>query len=210
MRPALLPLAIAAALSLPSAATAAPAQDVTVSLRQYRNENLVSTLEFSGRIASGAPNERVDLLVRECGYDHFRVVGGALTSPGGFWTIELPRTLGSFRARWDGRHSATVPVRAPIFLFRAVKLAGRRAWRVAIPRGSGAVLQDMHGRIVELQRRTAAGRWVRVRQARLRATFTSFEVVFAVPTRGLTLRAFVPARSAAPCYTANATPPWRS
>jgi hypothetical protein len=51
---------------------------------------------------------------------------------------------------------------------------------------------------------------VPVRQARLRARFTTFEAVFAVPTRGLTLRALVPARSAAPCYTANVTSTWRS
>ncbi|HVM16585.1 MAG TPA: hypothetical protein VM290_03295 [Gaiellaceae bacterium] len=202
-------VAAASALAAAPPVSAAPLEDVSIHLRQYRNENLVFTLAFSGRIASGEANERVDLLVKECGYDHFRVVGGALTTTGGHWAIELPRSIGSFRARWNGRSSDVVQVRMPIHVW-ASKVPGRRAWRVAVPRGAGAVMQDMHGRMVELQRRTSSGRWVRVRQARLRATFTSYEAVFPVPTRGLTLRAVVPSRSAAPCYTANATAPWRS
>ena len=36
------------------------------------------------------------------------------------------------------------------------------------------------------------------------------EAVFEVPARGLSLRAFLPAKSAAPCYLAGASDPWRS
>lgn len=140
--------------------------------------------------------------MRECGYDGFRVVEGTTTTAGGAWTIDIPRTIGVWRARWNDRHSTTVSIRAPIHV-SATKVPGRRAWKVAIPRFSGARAYDYHGRIVELQRRTAAGRWVLVRRARLRATSTAYEAVFPVPTRGLTLRALVPARTAAPCFTAN-------
>jgi hypothetical protein len=202
---------VAAAVTVsPAPADAALAQDVSISVRQYRSPTSGAfTLAFSGRIASGAAGESIFLLVKECGYDGFRVVEGTPTTAGGAWSIDTVRVLGAWRARWNDRHSSPVTIRAPIHV-SATRVPGRRAWKVAIPRYSGARVYDYQGRIVELQRRTAAGRWVLVRRAQLRATFTAYEAVFQVPTRGLTLRVLVPARTASPCFTANSTAPWRS
>ncbi len=52
---------------------------------------------------------------------------------------------------------------------------------------------------------------VRVRQARLRRVSSGrWAASFGIRQRGLTLRAFVPARSAVPCYLATATRPFKS
>ena len=70
--------------------------------------------------------------------------------------------------------------------------------------------------MVELQR-FSGGTWVRVRRARFAyrplleyGGAFNYEARFVVPTRGLRLRAFVPAESAAPCFLAGASPEWRS
>jgi hypothetical protein len=73
--------------------------------------------------------------------------------------------------------------------------------------------QDMKGRIIELQR-LASGQWRLLRRARLvddRITYgVNSSATFTVRRRGLVLRAFIPARSAAPCYTATASEQWTS
>jgi hypothetical protein len=68
-----------------------------------------------------------------------------------------------------------------------------------------------------LQRRSH-GAWVRYRSARLAhkpllapgGGAYNYQAVFAVPARSLILRAYLPAASAAPCYLAGASKPWRS
>lgn len=66
-------------------------------------------------------------------------------------------------------------------------------------------------RVVELQRYTGT-RWVRVRRAKLARSPrpTTFIAAFGVPTRGLTLRVFAPAATAAPCFKPNVSKTWRS
>jgi hypothetical protein len=65
--------------------------------------------------------------------------------------------------------------------------------------------QNMQGRVVELQR-LVGGQWRRVRSARLaRVRRGGFDAIFTVQRRGLNLRVLVPARSAAPCYSATAS-----
>jgi hypothetical protein len=62
----------------------------------------------------------------------------------------------------------------------------------------------MKGRAVELQR-LVGGQWRRLRSARLAPFRGDFAATFTVRRRGLSLRAVVPARSAAPCYSATAS-----
>ena len=71
------------------------------------------------------------------------------------------------------------------------------------------------GKLVALQRQAGSG-WVRVRAARLvrKASFRwgafNYQARFQIPTRGLTLRAYLPAKSAAPCFLPGSSPTWRS
>ena len=73
----------------------------------------------------------------------------------------------------------------------------------------------MKGRVVVLQR-LQAGQWTAIQRARLAfdpptdSSAAWFVATFTVRQRGWTLRAFVPAKSAAPCFKANATEKWTS
>lgn len=215
-----------AALAAPASRAVVEAEAVTLSLDQYSNPNKVRTLVFFGDIADGA-REYVEVLGRDCGANHERLITGTQSAVGGRWRIENPNANPpwnytpvysgtTFRARWNNRYSEPVVWRLPAQP-RVTKLRGRRAWRVQMTPATPQGQVSLKGKVVELQR-LSRGTWVRVRRARLAykpryAQFGgpfNYEVVFAVPTRGLTLRAFVPAASAAPCYAAGASPQWRS
>jgi hypothetical protein len=181
-------------------------------------------LVFSGSVSTSADGEVVDVLGRDCGQRDYRLIQSAQTRPGGGWSVEhfvnappwnrsRVESGTTFRARWKNASSATYLWRVPAEL-TALKVRGRRAWRVAVSPPSLSNL-SMKGKLVVLQRRSG-GRWVRYRVARLvyKPSLTlgalNHEAVFAVPKRGLRLRALLPAKSAAPCYLASATLAWRS
>jgi hypothetical protein len=210
----------------PTEGGAAPlAEAVTMSVSGYVNPNKVRVLVFEGTIASNAAREYVEVLGRECGASHDRLIAGTQTVGDGRWHVENPNPNPpwnytqvfpgtTFRARWNNQYSAPYfwSVPAPLY---ARKVPGRRAWRVYVsPPPPGRV--SMKGKIVELQR-LSGGSWVRVRRARLvykpryewGGAF-NHEAVFAVRARRLTLRAFLPSESAAPCYHAGASNQWRS
>jgi hypothetical protein len=203
-------VAIVAALG--STAAAAPAADVTLSVERFFDPACrCYKLRFSGAISSGAPNEYVAVMQQRCGYRFSTALVGAQTRAGGAWEVEwLGVALsGTYRAQWNGRLSEPVAVRPRVpLVFTKLR---RQRYRVTV--NMYETLQDMSGRLVELQR-LAAGGWTRVRRTRFttdRETFgKSFSATFAVPTRGLTLRILVPRKSAAPCYIAGVTKTWVS
>jgi hypothetical protein len=211
MRAALMAgVAIVAALA--SSSAAAPAADVTMSVQRFYDAACrCYKLRFSGAISSGAAKEYVAVMQQRCGYRFSTAVIGAQTRAGGAWEVEWlgGGVSGTYRAQWKGRLSEPVTVRPRVPLV-FTKLREQR-YRVTV--NMYETLQDMSGRIVELQR-LAAGGWTRVRRTRLttdRETFgKSFSATFAVRTRGLTLRILVPDRSAAPCYVAGVTKTWVS
>lgn len=169
-------------------------------------------LRFSGAISSGAENEYVAVLHQRCGVSGVGTsVVGTQTGQRGSWEATWGAAAGTYRARWmdnAGRIGTSDPVRfrdsVPLSL---TKLSSYRQ-RVSVTGD-----QDMKGRIVELQR-YVAGRWRLVRRARLVRPRGSFgptsSATFVMRRRGLQLRAFVPAKSAAPCYTPSASDQWRS
>lgn len=196
-----------------------------MTVSQYVNANRVRTLVLAGAVASSAPGEYVEILGRDCGSRHERLITGTETVAGGRWRIENPNANPpwnytavysgtTFRARWNDQYSAPHLWRLPAQP-RVTKVPGRRAWRVHMTPATPQGRVSLNGKIVELQR-LSRGRWVRVRRARLvykpSLTFGAFnhQTVFTVPTRGLTLRAFLPAQSAAPCYAPGASQQWRS
>jgi hypothetical protein len=192
-----------------ASAGVAPAQDVTLAVDRVFGGGL----RFSGRVSSGAANEYVAVLHQRCGSDGVGTsVVGAQTGQGGFWEAMWGGvTAGTFRARWlsnSGRIGTSDPVshRGPVEL-SLTRLSGFRQ-RVGLRSD-----QDMRGRTIELQR-FVAGQWRRVQRARLLPDLgsggLSSSATFTVRKRGLVLRAYVPAQSAAPCYTASASEQWRS
>ena len=101
-----------------------------------------------------------------------------------------------------------------IELARQGSAAGRSRAEVYsyVPSGGKPVI--FTGRQIELQRLNAAGQWSRIRRGKLagfganlynRTYFANFTV-----PRGLTLRAFVPSKTAAPCWTSAVSKTFKS
>jgi hypothetical protein len=164
-------------------------------------------LRLAGTISSGAADEYVAVLYRGCGSSGIgHSLLGAQTKERGLWEAEWGAAPGVYRARWGRSLSGPERYRGPVPLF-LTSLSGTRQ-RVSV---WGE--QDMKGRTVELQR-LVAGQWRLVRRGRFGAPRGAYGVnasaTFTVARRGLTLRAFVPAKSASPCYVATPSETWTS
>jgi hypothetical protein len=190
------------ALTITAAASGADRPTLTLSARETPN------LELSGALSSGAAGESIVVEGSECKGFGYRIVAGASTSAGGAWlwrgAVQIRTT---FRARWRDVVSNAVVVEHPIYVVLE-RRPGTRVFRA----GVFSRMQNMHGRIVELQRfAPAQARWVRVQRARLtRGAGETSYADFRILRRGLLLRAFVPAASAAPCFRAGASRQIRS
>jgi hypothetical protein len=213
-------VAVAAAALTPTSG-GAPAAEVTLTVARYFDPACTPLpgmapspgrggchrLRFSGTISSGKAGEYVSVLSQRCGSSGLGTsLVGVQTAEGGAWETIWGVGSATFRARWENSVSDPVRFRDSVRL-SLTKLSGFRH-RVNV---SGD--QDMVGRIIELQR-LVAGQWRLMRRARLVDDRVSYGVnssaMFTVRRRGLVLRAFVPAKSAAPCYTATASEQWTS
>lgn len=201
---------------------------VTIQVRVTLPPSAPTTLrevEVTGTIASAAANEVVDVQVKECGprSRFYRLAGQARTVAGGSWRLETTRdgidvlnlpVNAYYRARWAGSFSTPVIALAPIWANAFLNPRNRVVTALVETRPTG---QNLRGKLIELQRKLPdTDRWLRVRRARLvRATrpFTRpdlFQARFTVRTRGLTMRVFVPQQTAAPCFSAGVSQPFRS
>jgi hypothetical protein len=186
---------IALAAAVGSTAAAAPSEGVTLRMvRSYDPACGCYKIEFSGEISSRTDNEYVTVMQQKCGFQGSTAIAGATTDEAGSWHTPAPGPVGSgtLRARWRGNLSEPVSFRAPL----SILLYKQRQRRHRVIVGIGARLG---GRVVALQR-LAGGRWRHVRRIQLKAEGNVYWAVFAVPTRGLRLRIFVPAKTAAPCH----------
>jgi hypothetical protein len=217
-----------ALVTLLVALTGSAAGSVTLDVGQYFNANRVRVLVFTGTISSRAGGEIVEVLGRDCGASGEHLVAGTRTSTGGSFRAENPsqeQGVGvwnltpvysgtTFRARWDGEYSRPVEWRLPAQP-QFARVSGTRTWVVHVVPDGPTALVGFQGKTVVLQRLSAGG-WVRVRSARLvrkaslRWGAFNFQASFTVPARGLTLRAYLPAASAAPCYLPGSSLAWRS
>jgi hypothetical protein len=204
---AVLVVAVATAAALAATAGGVPAADVTLRVERFWSEACrCYKFRFAGSIASGAANEYVSLVQQKCGTSFSTSVAGTSTREGGFWEVESngPVGSGTFRARWNNHLSEPVTHRQDLSI-SITRLGGGRV-RVGV--NSFGLPLKLKGKFVELQR-LSAGQWTRIRRARFSARRPgSFSATFTVKRRGLTLRAFVPAESAAPCYAATASKTW--
>ena len=203
------------------------ADSVTLGLAQYFDVRNAPVLVFSGTISSRAGGEYVEVLGRECRSRGERLISGVLTSAGGGWRVENPDSRVypprltlvysgmTFRARWHGQYSRPVVWRLPAGP-RVARIGRTRTWVVHVAPANPTGRVGFQGKIVVLQRKGEAGRWVRVRTARLahktslRWGVYDYQAAFTVPTRNLRLRAFLPAKSAAPCFLPGSSPEWVS
>ena len=103
------------------------------------------------------------MLAQRFGEGSFRSIASVVTAADGTWRyLAKPTIRTSYRAGWNGGASptTTVGVRPAVSLRRTA--AGLLTTRAVGTR-------SFTGRFVQLQRRTAAGRWVTVKRARLNA-----------------------------------------
>lgn len=223
MRPTAFAAVVLAALLSLGGAASATSIDVAMVLSQSRNQNGVLVLTFAGTVSSSAAGETVDVLGQDCGARGFRLVQGTHTRSGGGWRVENPQAEFpyrwtpvhsgmTFKARWSGDESGPVVWRLKAAL-GTVKVKGKRAWRVSTSPPTAYV--SMKGKLVLLQRRRA-GSWLTVQRKRLahKPSLTkgafNHEAIFEIPQRGWTVRAMLPANSAAPCHLAAVTEQWRT
>ena len=118
---------------------------------------------LSGVVPTRRGGENVTLLAQSFGESSFRSVVTIITAADGSWRyLAKPRIQTAYAASWNHGQSAQqiVAVRPAIALRRTA--TGRFSTRV-----TGA--RSFAGRLVQLQRRTAAGRWVTVKRVRLNA-----------------------------------------
>jgi hypothetical protein len=202
--------AVPSAFALPSEPNVAAQARITI----FARPTVVAWAE-SATLYGAAPgaghDDVVTIEVRECGSNFFRTFVELHPSTGGGWTTPAGSAITStYRATWRSSTSATVTIRqgANVGLERRrsgggfnVSVSGKRSfWR----------------RTVEIQRRRG-GSWRTVRTVRLTDSASSTGVVsvstatfrLAVP-KGTFLRAFLPARQAAPCYVASTSRPIRA
>jgi hypothetical protein len=202
--------AVAAAAVLASAAAAADSLP-TIRATLYRDAGAgTNLLRFSGEVPTAKAGDEVTVLGRDCGSGPDRVVGGTITDARGVWLEEdvWPLPNGSYRARWNGRLSEPVRVKNLTMHFSVKKSRGARRWTVG---AIGVQGFEWTGRKVVLQRQAATGRWIRLRDARLRQTTPwYFAATFAISGRGLRVRVLFPTATVAPCFEAAATPAWRT
>ena len=220
---ALAAVAVAIAAGVASAATRA--DSVTLSMRQYLNPARTVVMAWYGQVSSGAGGEDVEILGRECRTSGFRQVLATKTDPGGSYLVENPPAVPSqtftfvqvnsgttFRARWRNELSAPVTWRQHLVPEVREMSAGR--WKVRV--NPAPVYMNLAGKFVDLQR-LRSGTWARYKRARLVSKpnyeyggATNHIAIFEVPARGLTLRAFLPTKSVAPCFFGGPSAQWRS
>lgn len=210
-------LVLGAAAALVSSAQGSASQNVSLSfVRLFDVACNCYKARVSGQVSNGRAGELVVVLEEYCGRGSGRSVVAATTGDRGAWQAEISpvarpdaQVAISYRARWNNVLSGPVAFRG-----RFESVSGRKAGRaqqitVATPDVNPL---NLKGRPVVLQRRVS-GTWRRVGRARLaphRTRFYTFVASVTVPRRGWTLRALVPARTAAPCFGAQASEPWIS
>jgi hypothetical protein len=120
----------------------------------------------------------------------------------------------TFRARWHGKYSRPRIWRMPAAP-QVARVGRTQTWVVHVTPATPTGKVGFQGKLIVLQRQ-AGSRWAPVRTARLarKASFRwgafNYEARFRIPTRGLTLRAHLPTKSAAPCFLPGSSPTWRS
>jgi hypothetical protein len=117
---------------------------------------------LTGAVPTGRAAESVTVFAQRFGEGSPTPVATLITGPGGTWSyLARPTILTSYLATWNGVTSRGILIGVrPRVVFRRV---GRARFRTRV---IGA--RSFAGRLVKLQRRTSAGRWITVKRVRLK------------------------------------------
>jgi len=138
--------------------SAGPAVTVAATTRTVVFRGIVT---LRGHIASGKPNDNVDVFSQRFGGGSFERIATVLTDATGNWSLTVrPVIATTYKAIWNGQTSTTVTIGVrPAVSIRAVS-RHRIATHV-----TGA--RSFRGRIVQLQRRLSDGAWTTIGRKRL-------------------------------------------
>jgi len=160
---------------------------------------LLSTT-LSGAVGSGASNQNVVILSRECGQAAFTHVTTVKTGTGGAFTLkQTPPKNTRYEAKWKTSTSKPVSVRVR----PRIKLAkiGTHKYRVRVK-----AAQSFVGKRVIFQKKTPAGAWLKVKSVTLKkvtvvGTTSISKATFRSRIRhGKKVRMLMKSTQAAPCY----------
>lgn len=123
-----------------------------------------STL-LSGTISSGKSGQKVRILSEECGQSGFTHTATATTVTAGKYSItQKPSMNTAYQAKWStASKTVSVHVRPSIDL----RTVGKHRFRVRVKAAKAFI-----GKQVLFQKRTAAGRWVKVKRVKLKTAAT--------------------------------------
>jgi hypothetical protein len=197
------------------AAAPAAAPPITMTMDSQRNVNGILVLTFSGTVPSAKAGQIIYIENRSCAPGSFyRVLGTTHTAAGGSWRAATDGAkgalfwswkwdVGHFRARWRGSYTTPIMFRWPLVSAGITPAQRGRVFSVQI--NTWDTRQNLAGKLIDLQRKTAQGDWVRVRRVKFARGVRPYDYVarFRVATRGLTLRLLVPEPTARPCYRAG-------
>jgi hypothetical protein len=149
---------------------------------------------LSGLVPNRRAGETVTVFAEEFGRGSPRAIATVVTGAGGAWFyLARPAILTSYIANWNGVTSRATRVGVrPRITFRRIGRA-RFLTRVVAAR-------SFRGRLVRLQRRTSAGRWVMVKRVRLNRRSTAR---FRTRLRRGTFRIVMSVNQAGPGYLAG-------
>jgi phosphodiesterase/alkaline phosphatase D-like protein len=138
--------------------TAGPAVTVAASTLTVGFRGAVT---LRGRIATGKPNDNLDVFAQRFGGGSFERIATVLTDATGAWSLTVrPVIATTYKAIWNGQTSTTITVGVrPAVSIRAVS-RHRIATHV-----TGA--RSFRGRVVQLQRRLSNGVWRTIGRKRL-------------------------------------------
>jgi hypothetical protein len=168
-----------------------------VTLAPSTNEVIYGrAVRLSGSVPTRQPGEQVTVYAQRFGEPSYRLIATLLTGTGGAWAYRAKPVVGtSYKAGWSGGTSAPTGIGVrPAVAFR-VLAGGRFATRVTAGRSFAF-------RVVQLQRRTALGRWATLKRVRLNVrSAATFRAV--LPKGSSRLRIAMSINQAGPGYLAG-------
>lgn len=167
-----------------------------------------------GSVDNGKSGEAVEIQSKDCGQSFFRGLTGATTGDGGGWSTEYwPAITTTVRAVWNGSASSQITVRKRTMVNLTRKASSRTRYTVWIV----ARASFWRKRVLIQQRDKRLGRWKTIESVVLTeqnargGNFVGFSADYRVTVApGSTLRAFVPANQARPCYLSGTSLPVRT
>jgi hypothetical protein len=150
-----------------------------------------------GTVDSNRAGEAVEIQAKDCGFDFFRVVGGAATTAGGGWSqVYWGGISTTLRAVWKDATSQEVRVRKHAYVNLRKQSSTRFDFWVGAKQvwGKRVLVQRLDRRL---------GSWNTVKSVVIRQGFTSWTDFTVSLPKGTPIRVVYPSSQSRPCHEAG-------